>query len=244
MSIATTCVTGQPVSAATRCGKSSRSQRELWPGQRRDDHLVEAARVPGLVHGLDRDPRSPTIARRPPGPPRATSPAPRRSCARALSRPDRPGPLDGQQERDVDRAAVGARLQRGQQVVGGRGDAGDRRARGRRRPWPSDVRRAQRRLTPGLSERQLDDLGDRVRAGRPRAVSPGAASRRTSASAIGPWRGETTDGAEPADLPLAEPQLGRRSRPARSAAARAGGGSACRGSAAARPSPGRRSSPW
>ena len=32
MSMATTCVTGQPVNEATRCGKSSRSQRELLPG--------------------------------------------------------------------------------------------------------------------------------------------------------------------------------------------------------------------
>ena len=43
-----------------------------------------------------------------------------------------------------------------------------------------------------VSERELDDLGRRVAARRLPRVAPGSASRRTSARATGPWRGETT----------------------------------------------------
>ena len=247
MSLATTCVTGAPVSRATRPGRSPWIQRELWPGSvetitsswRRGSQVSATASI-GLA--------SPQM-------PSASMPASRHRRARrragsARPRAPEPGPWRGHQQRHVDRALLGALADRVDQVTRAGGDVGeDEHVCGHRRllrervaatVLPSQERAM--RVTSGR-ERQLDDLGggaavaDRER--RRRARPRGARSRARSARGRGRRRRVPT---RPTSFSPSRSARARRDRRAEPQPAQVAVRLAAV-VAAARPSPGRRSSP-
>ena len=211
---ATTCVTGAPVSLPIRCGRSERIHFELWPGSvetitsswRRGSQVSATASI-GLA-----SPQMPSasIAGLAPGGERLVEP-PADGLAAGEARA-----LPRHQERHVDRPLARARFQIAAT-----------------RSVDEAVTLATTRTCAamcGSFERVLNRLYSSpheggVRVGqKPRtassttsavaspaaSVSPGSAWRRTSASAIGPWTGETTGARDAPDLLLAELQRGAR----------------------------------